>query len=157
MPRIILLLIALFLAWYWWFTLKKLPPAERKRFMWRSVFWGVLGIVIVLIATGRIHWIAAVITAAIPAFKFLFNTAVRVLPFLGFLKRGQQDQTEAKSSSGEMTEQEAWQILGLQPGADKEAIIKAHKQLIQKLHPDRGGNDYLAARINQAKDLLLKK
>lgn len=157
MARIILLLIALFIAWYWWYTFKKLPSTERKRFLWRSVFWSVLGIVIVLIATGRMHWIAAVITAAIPAFKFLFNTAVRVLPFLGFLKRGKQEQTEAKPATSQMTEQEAWQVLGLQPGADRDAIIKAHKQLIQKLHPDRGGNDYLAARINQAKDLLLKK
>ena len=50
---------------------------------------------------------------------------------------------------------EAWQILGLEEGASKEDIIKAHKRLIQKLHPDRGGNDYLAAKINAAKDTLI--
>jgi len=50
---------------------------------------------------------------------------------------------------------EAWQILGLEEGASKEDIVQAHKRLIQKLHPDRGGNDYLAAKINAAKDTLI--
>ncbi len=50
---------------------------------------------------------------------------------------------------------EALQILGLQGQPNREEIIAAHRRLIQKLHPDRGGSDFLAARVNQAKDVLL--
>ena len=50
---------------------------------------------------------------------------------------------------------EALAVLGLQDDATEEDIIAAHRALIQKCHPDRGGNDYLAAKINQAKDQLL--
>lgn len=56
-----------------------------------------------------------------------------------------------------MTETLALEILGLDETADKEQVTKAHRSLMQKMHPDRGGSDYLAQKINAAKDFLMQK
>ena len=72
---------------------------------------------------------------------------------------GETDFGERQSTSGQsstdMSRKEALAVLGLGEDASDEDIVDAHRRLMQKLHPDRGGNDYLAAKINQAKDFLL--
>jgi DnaJ-like protein len=66
---------------------------------------------------------------------------------------GQQPPSRA---GDDMTMDEAYDILGLAPGADAEAIKTAHHRLMMQLHPDHGGTDYLATKINRARDVLLK-
>ncbi len=57
--------------------------------------------------------------------------------------------------SGAMTKEEAYKVLGLEAGAAAADVRKAHRRLMQRLHPDLGGSSFLAARINEAKDVLL--
>ena len=57
--------------------------------------------------------------------------------------------------SGAMTKEEAYKVLGLETGAAAADVRKAHRRLMQRLHPDLGGSSFLAARINEAKDVLL--
>jgi len=80
--------------------------------------------------------------------------------FAGWREDAQGDRdtrTRTHAQSGAMTKEEAYQILGLQPGASLDEIRQAHRTLMKKLHPDQGGTAYLAARVNQAREVLLSR
>jgi len=67
---------------------------------------------------------------------------------------------EARNSGSQrytMSRDQAYEVLGLEPGASDEAIRQAHRDLLKKLHPDHGGSEYLSAQINQAKDALIQR
>lgn len=227
--RVILLAIAIFILLNLVSYLKRQTPSQRKALLWKYSGYIIAIVAIILVATGRLHWIGAVIAASLPFLKSAGGLALRFLPFMSWLKQQQfansvittrflrvvinrasgqlqgqvitgqhqgcdlaslsqeqlqvllkdyqsQDPESARllsayiskrfnqgyqqynndTGSSQMSRTEALQILGLDDSADDKAIVKAHRSLMQKLHPDRGGSDYLAAKINQAKDFLLK-
>jgi hypothetical protein len=229
MPKLLLLVAIVASAWYWWTLFKRKPSGQRRAFLWRTAFWGILGLSVVLVATGRMHWLGAGLAALIPIGKGVLALGMRALPFVNILSRFKTSPSQFRSKSlvveinfatrqmdgeilqgdyagkrlselsetqlqslaawlkesdresfvllqaylmrsgngqyspgdeqpanyADFSEQEAYKILGLEQGASSEEVIKAHKRLMQRMHPDRGGSDYLAAKINRAKDKLV--
>ena len=72
-------------------------------------------------------------------------------------RANERDRQQAAGNAGTMSCDEALQVLGLSPDPTEEEIIQAHRRLMKNMHPDRGGSDYLAAKINLAKETLLAK
>ena len=154
---VIILVALLIFRWYW----KRAKTAEeRKSITWKALLWG-LGITIfILAATGRIHWLGALFAGLFVIFKFLFGLLLRFFPVLakiyGQKTKGSDPQGQKVKSDQSMDREEALKLLGLEGDPSESDIRSAHKRLIQKIHPDRGGNEYIASQLNQARDLLLK-
>lgn len=121
---------------------------------------------IALAVTGRLNWIFAAIGAALPMLWRLVGL-LRFMPWIARLLGGaasaggnaqekpNQEPPRGKPNNGRMTRAEAAEMLGVELSADRDEIMAAHRRLIQRLHPDRGGTDYLAARLNEARDCLI--
>lgn len=119
-----------------------------------------------LLATGRLNWFFAFIIMTTTFLFRLLPTAVQLIPHWLQLRHywhQWKNKTTSQHSEGgytshsksEMSRAQAFEVLGLTPTASKSEIITAYRKLMQKVHPDRGGSNYLAAQINLAKRTLL--
>ncbi len=157
---IIRLLFAVFVLYglYRFVKTVQAKPANERRGYYTSLIIGLGAAALVLLSvTGRVHWIAGLVGGALPFVRqyILKHIYHRIS---GKTKGSAQDeQAPPQRPSSNMNQQQALNVLGLKPGASDEEIITAHRQLMQKFHPDRGGNDFLASQINDAKDVLLGK
>jgi len=158
MIRLVLLIAIFGAALIIWHKIQSAGPRERKKIIFNSVL-SALGVVLLLLAlSGHLNLITAAI-AGLFAFTPRLLQYSRYLPLFqrAFQQHSQQQsqqQQQATTKQG-MNKQQAYDVLGLKAGSSREEIVRAHKRMMQKVHPDRGGSDYLAAQINQAKDILL--
>ena len=121
----------------------------------RIALWGTAALLLVLAIT-KGSWLMAMFGVALP----WLNRIMMVKRLWDGFSRGKTGGSHARPQpppSVSMDVAEALEILGLEPGATEEEIIDAHRRLMQKIHPDRGGSDYLAGQINLAKDTLLQQ
>lgn len=162
-----ILLILLIIGGFWGYQkIKRLDPKARRRMLLRSAIGGLVLMLIMMAVTGRMHWLFALIGALLPFMRGVLGIGMQFLPL--WLRRRQQQpgegqrQTHNPAPQSAMDAKEAQDILGLKGDLSRgditvDMVNDAHRRLIQKLHPDRGGNDYLASRVNLARDLLLKR
>ncbi|WP_449286112.1 DnaJ domain-containing protein [Marinobacter sp. PE14] len=143
-----------------------LSAEKKKAAIWKVVLVVGGALLVFMVLTGRIHVLTAAVAAVIPLLRklpALLKFAPEINRFMGGKQRenGREQANDHAGSGtdlvGQMSEREACDILGVKAGCTEEDIVMAHRRLMQKLHPDRGGNDYLAAKLNEAKQVLLGK
>jgi len=128
-----------------WFV--SAPPEAAFRVAVFVAGFVFLGLAIFLAATGKL-------AAALPS---IIAAGVAYWKSKQLKLAGANPQAGQSQSEGQMGRDEAYEVLGLKPGASRDEVQISYKKLMQKLHPDAEGNDYLAQKLNQARDTLLDK
>jgi hypothetical protein len=155
--RLILVAAALLGLWWGFRWLSKAEPAKAKK----TLIAGGLGLLVVvgvlLLLSGKLAGLLAVVAGLAP----WISRAMRLHGAWQFMRRftgqgpTQPNADQQSQPDSAMTRQQALEILGLASGASPDQIKDAHRRLMQVNHPDAGGSTWIAARLNQARDLLL--
>jgi hypothetical protein len=136
---------------------QSLPEAERAGFAKKAALYGAAAVVLGLVASGRAHWLMGILAGLLA----LAGRVAQLSQYAPMFKKMMGEEAEpaqtgsVASSQQGMSRQAAADILGVDVNAEHDDVRMAHKRLMQKMHPDRGGSDALAKQINLAKDVLL--
>ena len=136
---------------------QSLPESERASFARKALIYGGAAVVLGLVVAGKAHWLMGVLAALMA----LASRAMQLAQYAPLIKKLMGEESPSGSDESavaareNMSRQQAADILGVDVDDSRDDVKLAHKRLIQKLHPDRGGSDALAKQINLAKDVLL--
>ena len=128
--------------------------------------FALIGLIFIFLGlTGRLHWLFVLIGSALPLLAGVSRWGLRLFRAAGLFASARKIFTELTGlrkdpknhhfGSGEVSYEQALDVLGLHGHPSEEEIKLAHRQMIQKVHPDRGGSNLLASQINEAKLVLL--
>lgn len=161
MARFVLLLVVFGLVYTYW--LSGMPPDKRRRTMRNSALIALAAVLVGLALTGRAHWLVGLVGAALPFLRRLALTVAQARLFAWVSSKaggaaaggGGPGRAQPPPATAAMDDDEARRTLDVAADATPEEIRAAHRRLMQRLHPDRGGSPELASRLNRAKDVLL--